>query len=250
MKAILVDDEERALNSLSTLLGISCPEVEVIEKCRNVPEAVLAINKFSPDVVFLDIEMPEFNGFELFGFFKEIDFQIIFVSAYSDYAIRAFEVSAAAYLLKPVDINSLKAACEKVKSQVQNHLNLERFEILQQAIKGDAVSKIALPMAEGLVFIKTDDIVCLEADGAYTTLFKHDQSKIVVSKKLKFFETALQENANFYRPHRSFIINLNHIQKYLKGNNEIIMDNHQVVLLSRDKKNEFDEILKKVHKSL
>ena len=103
VQAILVDDEERASNALSSLLALHCADVDVLQKCKDVPEAVLAINKLKPDLVFLDIEMPEYNGFELFGFFREIDFHVVFVTAYSDYAINAFEVSATDYLLKPVD---------------------------------------------------------------------------------------------------------------------------------------------------
>lgn len=250
ISTILVDDEERATSALSKLLEISCPEVEILDTCNSVPEAVLSINKNKPNLVFLDIEMPEYNGFELFGFFRTIDFNVIFVSAYSEYAIQAFEVSATDYLLKPVDVDQLTAAIEKVKLNIEKNNVYQRLELLQQAFKGEALTKIALPMAQGLLFVALNEIVYLEADGAYTTLYKIDGTKILVSKKLKFFETALSTSTNFFRAHRSFIINLNHIKKYNKGANEIVMEDNSCVQLSRDKKVEFEGRLKEIHRSI
>lgn len=250
IRAILVDDEERATNALSMLLSLECPQVNVIDKCRNVPEAVLAINKLKPDLVFLDIEMPEYNGFDLFGFFRDIDFNVIFVSAYSEYAINAFEVSAIDYLLKPVDIDLLKAAVEKVNSKLKSSEAYQRLEILQKAFKGEVLTKIALPMSDGVVFLPVQDIVMLEADGAYTTIHKSDKTKVLVSKKLKFFELALKDNQLFFRSHRSNMINLNHLTKYNKGNNELTLDNGMIATLSRDRKTEFEQALLTIHKSL
>lgn len=247
LKVILVDDEERASNALSTLLSLECPEVEVVQICRNVPEAVLAINKHRPDLVFLDIEMPEYNGFELFGFFRDIDFSVIFVSAYNEYALKAFEVSATDYLLKPVEIHLLKAAVEKVKQKKVSENVYQQLELLQQAYKGESLTKIALPMSDGLLFVNINEIVLVEADGAYSTLHKTDGTKIVVSKKLKFFEQALETNNYFFRPHRSYLINLSHVSKYNKGANEIKLINGLVVYNSREKKNEFEERLKMIH---
>lgn len=250
IKAILIDDEERARRTLSTLLTGYCPEIEIVAQCTNVPEGVLAINKLKPHLVFLDIEMPEYNGFELLGFFREVDFDIIFVTAYSEYAIKAFEVSAVDYILKPVEIEQLQAAVQKVK-QKQLHSNMQqRLELLKDAFKGEEIRRIAVPMSDGLLFIEVADIVLLEADGAYTNVFLKNGSKILVCKKLKFFEELLENRPGFFRPHRSHVININYIKKYQRGESNILMDNQLNIAVSRDRKQEFEQRLKELHLSV
>lgn len=244
--AILIDDEERARNTLSSLLHQYCTDIEVVEMCDNVPNGVIAINKFHPQVVFLDIEMPEYSGFELLDFFKDVSFEVIFVTAYSQYAIRAFEVSATDYLLKPVDIDALQKAVEKIKLNQQKSSLNRRLELLRETYTNDEVSKIALPMADGLLFIEVKDIILLEADGAYTYVYLKNGSKILVSKKLKFFELLLNSRPLFFRPHRSFIININCIKNYNRGDNQLIMDNQHLVAISRDMKSEFESLLKEL----
>ncbi len=244
IQAIIIDDEERARNALSSLLREYCPDIEVITTCSNVPDGVLAINKHQPQVVFLDIEMPEYSGFELLDFIKDVTFEIIFVTAYSQYAIKAFEVSATDYILKPVDIDALQKAVEKIKLNQQNSSLNKRLELLREAFTNDEISKIALPMADGLLFIEVKDIILLEADGAYTYVYLKNGSKILVSKKLKFFELLLNSRPLFFRPHRSYIININCIKNYNRGENQLIMDNQHLVTISRDMKSEFESLLK------
>lgn len=244
IKAIIIDDEERARNTLSSLLLEYCRDVQVIDMSSNVPDGVISIQKHKPDVVFLDIEMPEYNGFELLDFFNEIDFNIVFVTAYSQYAIRAFEVSATDYLLKPVDIDALQKAVDKIKDKQSQTAIHKRLELLKENFTSEEIKKIALPMSDGLLFIEVKDIILLEADGAYTNVFLKNGSKILVSKKLKFFEDALNNRPQFFRPHRSHLINISYIKKYIKGENEIIMDNQFSVSLSRDLKHDFESLLK------
>lgn len=244
IKAIIIDDEERARNTLSSLLLEYCKDVQVIDMSSNVPDGVISIQKHKPDVVFLDIEMPEYNGFELLDFFNEINFNIVFVTAYSQYAIRAFEVSATDYLLKPVDIDALQKAIEKIKDKQSQTAIQKRLELLKENFTSEEIKKIALPMSDGLLFIEVKDIILLEADGAYTNVFLNNGSKILVSKKLKFFEDALNNRPQFFRPHRSHLINISYIKKYIKGENEIIMDNQYSVSLSRDLKQNFESLLK------
>lgn len=244
LRAIIIDDEERAVNSLKSLLNLYVPEVEVVGTAHNVPEGVLLINKEMPQLVFLDIEMPEYNGFELLNFFKKIDFEIVFVTAYNEYALRAFEASAVDYLLKPVDIDKLKIAVEKVKKQVDNQDMQLRIEMLKDGLGGRLFTKIALPMADGMLFKDTCEIVSLEADGAYTLVFMQDGSKIMVSKKLKFFEDILSNNPTFYRCHRSFMVNINHIVKYSKAENLILLDDGKAIQIARDRKTDFENLLK------
>lgn len=246
LRCIIIDDESNARNTLASFLNEYCKHVEIIAMASNVPEGVLAINKLQPDLVFLDIEMPEYNGFELFNFIQKINFEIIFVTAYSEYAIRAFEVSAIDYLLKPIEIESLQKAVEKVVTK-KHHYNIqERLPILKDAINREEIKKIALPMLDGLLFVEVDKIILLEADGSYTSLILSDGSKLYVSKKLKFFEEILQNRNNFFRTHRSFLININFIKKFLKGENNIIMDNDFVVALARERRQEFDALLSSI----
>ncbi|MCK6639476.1 MAG: LytTR family DNA-binding domain-containing protein [Bacteroidia bacterium] len=244
IRAVIVDDEERARNTLKALITEFCPELTVAGEASNVPDAVLQINKLKPDVVFLDIEMPEYNGFELLQFFREIDFQIVFVTAYSEYAVRAFEVSAADYLLKPVDVDSLVGAVEKVRKFREHAAIQQRLDLLKDALNSDEIRKIAVPMSDGLLFVEIADIVFLEADGAYTNIFLKNGSKILVSKKLGFFEDILNGRKIFFRTHRSSLININCIRRFVRGENTIVMDNNSVVALARDRKHEFEEVLK------
>jgi two-component system LytT family response regulator len=246
IKAILIDDEERARNTLSSLLLNYCPEVNILATCSNVPDGVLAINKHKPDVVFLDIEMPDYNGFELLGFFREIDFDIIFVTAYSEYAIKAFEISAVDYILKPIDIDQLKNSVEKLKQKKLHSQMQEQIELLKESYKGDDIRKIALSMSNGLTFVEIADIVLLEADGAYTTFYLKDGQKIVVSKKLKFYEDILSNRSYFFRTHRSYFINVNFIKTYSRSENAILMENSFSVTISRDRKQEFETLLKEL----
>lgn len=247
LKAIIIDDEENARITLAALLQDYVPDVEIVAQCVNVPEGVLAINKHNPDVVFLDIEMPEYNGFELIGFFKEITFEIVFVTAYSQYAIRAFEVSAVDYLLKPVEIENLKSAVARVNEKRKNSSIMQRLDIMQQVYRGGEIHKIALPMSDGLLFVEVNRIVLFEADRAYTDIYLNDGSKITVSKAMRTFEEILSNRPYIFRPHRSFLINLNFIKKYNRGESLIVMDNQFVVNVSRDKKAEFEAVLKELN---
>lgn len=250
INAIIIDDEERARNTLSSLLLSYCPEINVLATCANVPDGVLAINKHKPYVVFLDIEMPDYNGFELLGFFREIDFDIIFVTAYSEYAIKAFEISAVDYILKPIDIDQLKNSVEKLKQKKLHSQMQEQIELLKESYKGDDIRKIALSMSNGLTFVEIADIILLEADGAYTTFYLKDGQKIVVSKKLKFYEDILSNRSFFFRTHRSYVINVNYIKKYSRSENAILMDNDFSVTISRDRKQEFETLLKELRVSI
>jgi two-component system LytT family response regulator len=250
IKAIIIDDEERARNTLSSLLLNYCPEINILATCSNVPDGVIAINIHKPDVVFLDIEMPDYNGFELLGFFREIDFDIIFVTAYSEYAIKAFEISAVDYILKPIDIDQLKNSVEKLKQKKLHSQMQEQIELLKESYKGDDIRKIALSMSNGLTFVEVADIVFLEADGAYTTFFLKDGQKIVVSKKLKFYEDILSNRSFFFRTHRSYFINVNFIKKYSRSENAILMDNGTSITISRDRKQEFETLLKELRVSI
>ena len=244
IKAIIIDDEERARDILASCLAMYCPDVEVIATASNVPDGVLLINQHKPDLVFLDVEMPEYNGFELLKFFSEINFEIIFVTAYSEHALTAFKVSAIDYILKPIDIDQLVNAVEKFKEKRHQSTARQRLEFLQETLQHEEIKRIALPMSEGLLFVEISEIVMLEADGSYTDVHLCSGSKILVSKKLKFFDDLLMQRTNFFRVHRSFIVNVNHMERYSKGDNTIALVNQLTATISRDNKALFDTFLR------
>lgn len=244
LKAIIIDDEEHARMALAAQLNQRAPEIEIVAQCSNVPDGVLSINKFQPDMVFLDVEMPDYNGFELVEFFKEISFEIIFVTAYSQYAIRAFEISAIDYILKPVDGDDLHAAIEKVKRKYGNTSRLQRLHLMKEAFAGSDIQRIALPMSDGLLFVETEKIILLEADRVYTNVYMVDGSKILVSKPLRVFEDMLADRETFFRPHRSFLINMRYLRKYVKGESIIELDNHLSLTISRERKSDFEKLLR------
>lgn len=243
-KAIIIDDEPRARKVLSTLLAENCPEVEILGTAGDVPEGVKSINKLQPDVVFLDIEMPGYSGFELLDFFQEVTFQIIFTTAYSEYALQAFEVSAIDYLLKPIQIDKLISAVEKAKQQISYSQTAEKLEALKSNLSAEGqIKKIALPVANGLLFVETLDIIYLKAEGSYTQIHLVNGPKLLVSKKLKEFEQLLQ-NPSFFKSHRSFLINLDHVQQYVRQDGGyIVMKNQDVVSIAKDRR---DSLLKAI----
>lgn len=244
LTALIVDDEERARISLKGLLREYCGEIEVVAEAANVPDAVLAINKYNPQVVFLDIEMPEYNGFRLFEFFKKVDFKVVFVTAYSEFAIRAFEVGAVDYILKPVEIDALVRTVSRLKETLDKPSAIqEQMEVVQE-VMSNQIHKIAIPTSDGLIMVQTADIVALEADGAYTNIHVLSGKRMMVSKKLIFFENVLSTHPDFFRAHRSHMINLRFLSKYVKGDNLLVLDNNMSFPISRDKKQELEDKLK------
>lgn len=243
IKAIIIDDEERARRLLSGMLEEYCSEVEVVSLCENVPQGVLEINRKKPNVVFLDIEMPDYSGFELLEFFKDVDFEIIFVTAYNKYALRAFEVSAVDYILKPVKIDQLEHAVDKLQNKLRLSM-VDRLELLKINLQTERIRKIAVPVSDGLILIKVNEISHIDADGSYSKLFLVDGSNMLVSKKLKYFEELLSNQDNFYRIHRSHLINIEHVKKYNRHESEITLENNLRLKVARDNKVEFEERIK------
>lgn len=243
IKAIIIDDEAKARRMMEALLKEYCPDVEVLETAEDVPSGVLAINKHKPDVLFLDVEMPGYTGFQLLDFFKEVDFEIIFTTAHSDYALQAFQVSAVDYLLKPIQISELIKAVEKLK-KIKGVESKKRIETLKENFKDSSIKKLALPVAEGLIFCDINDIQYLEADGSYTHFIFTDGKKLMVSKKIKEFEDVLNTNNHYFRTHRSFIVNLDKIKQYVKQDGGyILLENNVQIPLARERKDEFLAII-------
>ncbi len=245
MKAIIVDDEIKARRVLEAMLVENCPQIEIVGLAPDVPEAVKLINKLKPDLVFLDIEMPIYGGFQLLDFFEKIDFQIIFITAHNHYALDAFKVSATDYLLKPVDIEQLVKAVEKAQKQAGSSQVSLSISTLKENIKEENgnIKRIALPVANGLLFADVEDLLYLQADSSYTLIFTVQGQRHLVSKNLKEFEKILPPNI-FLRIHRSYIINVNKIKEYHKQDGGYVkMMNDETIFISKDRKEDFLELI-------
>lgn len=246
LNAIIVDDEPHCCKTLDSLLKRYCPEVSVIATCANGVDALKAVQALNPNLVFLDVEMPKMNGFEMLEQLQEINFHLIFVTSYDAYALKAIRFSAIDYLLKPVDREELQTAVQKVIKRMQAPLP-EQLKIILEKIQHPASTsnKIALPTMQGLQMIAVESIVVCEADDNYTTLILKNNKKIVVSCTLKVIEELLEDDS-FIRVHRSFVVNLNEVEKYVKGDGGyLVMSDGSEILISRNKK---EELLKNLLK--
>lgn len=241
IKALIVDDEPYCCETLCVLLERYCSNVSVIASCYNAMDALTVIKNQQPDLVFLDVEMPKMNGFEMLNAIPEKNFHIIFTTAYDQYAIKAIKFAAFDYLLKPVDIEELMQAVLKIKDKA-THQTKQQIELLQQnsmRFAKNQLNKLAIPTLEGLLFYDIKDIVHLEATSNYTIIYFTDNTKITASKTLKEFDELLPENI-FFRTHHSHIINLTFIKRYIRGNGgQIELKNGVVIEVSRRKKEAF-----------
>jgi two-component system LytT family response regulator len=245
MKAILIDDEIHCLDTLSMLLADYCPEVEIQDKCWSAKKGLEAIQKQKPDILFLDIEMPSMNGFELLEQIGEIGFCVVFTTSYDQYAIKAIRFSALDYLLKPVDPKELIISVRKAATQKTGPAP-EQFSMLLDQIKSKSSGflKIAVPTTNGLELIPADQILRCEAADNYTHIYTKDKARITACRSLKEFEEQLSDFDFFIRVHHSFLVNLNEVARYVKGEGGyLVMNDGNTVDVSRSRK---EMLLKKL----
>ena len=243
LQILLVDDEIDALEALEWKLKKYIDDVE-ITSCDSPIEAIEIINNEKPDVVFLDIQMPEMDGFAMIEKLKNRDFNLIFTTAHDEFALRAIKVSAIDYLLKPVDKDELLASMEKIKKPKKGDLLENKLQLLLNNLSSNNNDKINIS-ADGKVYLlDRDDVIMLKSDKSYTTIFLKSEQQILVSKTLKEVEKKFQFS-EFFRVHNSYLINLNHIKEYLKGlGGELIMTNGLTASISRNRK---AELFKKIY---
>lgn len=246
LKAILIDDEVNALDALEIELGAYCPEVNIVAKCQSGEQGLKAIYKHSPEVIFLDIEMPWMNGFELLQQLDDISFDVIFVTAYDKFAVKAFEFSAIDYLLKPVAKDKLIRAVDKVINNKNRHMHKTQFEFLIQNLKigQQLLPNIALPNTEGLEFVQVKDIIYVESESNYCRVHLAGGDKIFLAKTLKYVQNLL-EGHPFLRIHQSYLVNLAHVKKYIKGKGGyVVMSDGQSLPVSRNNKSDLMKIVR------
>ncbi|HEY3405763.1 MAG TPA: LytTR family DNA-binding domain-containing protein [Ohtaekwangia sp.] len=242
IKSIIVDDEVKCQESLKKILITFCEGVEVLATCQNVAAARQAIIEFKPDVVFLDVQMQSETGFDLLSSFDEIDFEVVFTTAYSEYALQAIKFSAIDYLLKPIDVDDLQKALVKIEKKRKSDFTDQVKHLLQNLQTGNAEKyKLALPSSDGLVFIQTSSILYCKASGSYTEFFMEDKTKHLISRPLKEYDDILSA-LNFFRVHHSYLINLNYIKSYVRGEGGyVVMSDNNSIDVSRRKKEAFLE---------
>jgi len=243
MKAIIIDDELSGREVLQKLIEKHCPDLVVLKTLNSIETGLASIKEDKPDLVFLDIQMPKGSGFDLLNQLDKIEFEVIFVTAHDDFAIRAFKYSAVDYLLKPLKVAELINAVDKARTRVEANQKKENLSFLSErmnpAKKGMMNNKMLLPTLGGYHITDVSDIAYCASESNYTHFHFVDGKSILVSKTLKEFESILLEH-NFFRIHRSYIINLNCIAKYNKGKGgEVVMKNGAILEVSREKKDEF-----------
>jgi two-component system LytT family response regulator len=246
MKAVIVDDEKKGREILTKLLEKYCPEVKVCGTASNAEEGYTIINESEPDIVFLDIEMPNGNGFALLNRFEEIGFQVIFTTAYDNYAIQAIKHHALDYLLKPIDIDELQTAVENAKNAIKEKPTVNRYAGFIADRKPEAGNRIGLPIKDGIVYLNISEIIRIESDGSYSTFFSTDGKKYVVSKNIGEYEEILPSK-EFFRSHKSHLINIKKVKKYLRTDGYFAeMEDGSVIEISRRKKDEFLQLMTEI----
>jgi two-component system LytT family response regulator len=245
LKALIVDDEVLGAKALQILLNKYCPEVTVVGIAHSINEAEKKINELSPNVVFLDIAMPMGTGFDLLKRLNKIDFEVVFTTAYNNYAIKAIKHNALDYLLKPVRkdelITAVKKCKEKIEKQSSSDVKLEM--ILSTLNEVQKIHKLPVYTLEGIVYLETEDILYLEGDRNYTHIHLLDGKKVTSSKNLKEFEQKLNFK-HFFRIHKTHIINLHFVKEYKKsGGGFVLMSNGASLAVSSPKKAELFSLL-------
>lgn len=241
IRCIIIDDEKNSLEMMEWLLTKYCPQVQIAALCSSAEEGIEAIHRLKPDVVFLDIEMPRMNGFDMLEQFDKLFFDVVFCTAYDQFAIKAFKYSALNYLLKPVDPADLQDTVQRIEDR-RSAPTREQIDLLLQRLhtpQKPTPERIALTTADGMIFVPTADILYCEAESNYTTVALAGGKKVVVAKVLKDIDEALAGD-DFFRIHNSFLINVNRIKKFVRGDGGyVIMDDDRSISIARARRQAF-----------
>lgn len=244
IQVIITDDEAGARQVLRTLLTDFFPELELVAECEDLPTCVKAIRKFKPDLVFMDIEMPSYSGLEVHQFLdpEDIHFELIFTTAYHEYAVEAFRLAAIDYLLKPIQFNQLAEAIERYKQEQHKQTALEQLQVFRQNLSEPSDRKLCISTSEGKHYVALADILALEADGSYTRIYTRNQGSIYAGRRLKVFEDMLKSDQRFLRIHRSSVVNASCIARLVKGDEaHVVLENQQRFPVSLDKLKELEQ---------
>jgi two-component system LytT family response regulator len=245
IKAVIIDDSPQARKLLSLMLADYRNDIEVVAEAENAIQGLECIKKEKAQIVFLDIEMPGKSGIQLAEqlLSEKINVVVIFTTAYNEYALKAFRLSAIDYLLKPINENHLEEAIQKVK-QIIPQKEEQKLATFISNYENVSPKILSIPSINGYIFTKIDDVLYIKADGSYTHIFTSNEKTITISKNLKYFESTLEGCQQFIRVHRSYLINLQKIKKFDKQNRgTIVMIDDNVINLARDRREAFFEAL-------
>ena len=240
LRTVIVDDEKDAVDFISSIVKEYCPKLEVVGTAHSAKDGTKVIIDKSPDLVFLDVEMPHGSGFDLLANFPGKAFDVIFITAFNHYAIRAIKFSAVDYILKPININEFISAVDKVIEKRSSNQNQHTdFTTLLENVRSNLPGKLAIPTSEGMEYLNTKEILRIEADRSYSWFYLLDRRKLLVSRNLKEYQELLSDR-NFFRTHNSHLINLEHVKKFIRheGGAIELIDGSQVPI-SRGKKDLF-----------
>jgi two-component system LytT family response regulator len=241
LKTVIVDDEPDAVGFINSIIGEYCPELEVVGKASNIIEGVSEIRLNKPDLVFLDVEMPNGTGFDLLAQFPEKEFEVVFITAFNHYAIKAIKFSAVDYILKPININEFIEAVKRVIEKRKNKTSRssDALKVLMENLRSPHPSRLAIPTSEGMEYLNPKDIIRIESDRSYSWFFITGNRKVLVSRHLKEFQDLLGDRS-FFRSHNSHLINLRFVRKFIRHEGGIIeMQDGTQIPISRGRKDLF-----------
>jgi two-component system LytT family response regulator len=241
LKTVIVDDEPDAVGFINSIIGEYCPELEVVGKAGNINEGVSEIKLNKPDLVFLDVEMPNGTGFDLLAQFPEKEFEVVFITAFNHYAIKAIKFSAVDYILKPININEFIEAVKRVIEKRKNKTSRssDALKVLMENLRSPHPSRLAIPTSEGMEYLNPKDIIRIESDRSYSWFFITGNRKVLVSRHLKEFQDLLGDRS-FFRSHNSHLINLRFVRKFIRHEGGIIeMQDGTQIPISRGRKDLF-----------
>ena len=241
IKTILVEDESMSLDYLKKMVLLHCPDIQIVGSAQSGKIAIQLIEELRPDLIFLDIELPDMDGFQLLQTLKKVNFEVIFVTAFSQYALRAFEYFALGYLLKPIEAERLKAAVEVAAKRTQKPDINHSIELMLQMVQSQQPKTIPLPTMTGFEIVEARDITHCESEGNYTIFHFEQRKSVTVSRQLGTYEKILPTNY-FFRIHAKYIINKNFVTKYSKGlGGSVTLRSGVELPVSANRKNEFLE---------
>lgn len=246
IKTLIIDDEEDGRATLNLFLEEYCPEIEIVGFAASKLTGIEAINRLRPELVFLDIEMPEGNGFELLDEIPEKNFELIFVTAYDEFAINAIKVSAIDYLLKPINVEELQDSVQKAIQRIQLAEGHKQLDVLMQRLTRphSPLRKVGLPFAQGLKYVTLSDIIRCQAENNYCHVILRGNRKMLISKTIKWIESQLADH-RFFRVHASHLINLDEIEEYNRSDGGfVVMSDHSRVPISNRRKADFQNRMK------
>ena len=244
ISAIIVDEQLNSRTVLKNLLKKNDPKIKILAECDSLTDAIKKIDKLKPSVVFIDVQLPNYVSTEIANLIGKVNFEIIFISENNEFATKAFDLCAIDYIVKPINESRFTKAVIKLFSKIESNKKLQEYQKLLENIKERSSEKLIIPELGNRRVINTNDIIAIEADGAYTSIHLKNDKKISTSKNLKHYEKSIANKTNFFRSHRSWIINLDCLKRINRTENKLYLEQNLVARISRSCYHSFDNLFK------